>query len=191
VSRKREDRRKKKAEMARQLGVSASEVDSHHHLQERERVTRPELRLVELHGPPGLRSLVAGRRPDVVIALFVVETRGPRLVGALKLGDKAHQLERLSYTRPAHFVLLATATKDSSSVLASFPTDNSALKLSDLALDAPDFASNEWEEAREVEITGLPGATTGAAMSLHGVGRSAVTAELPLGKWTALVEVSV
>lgn len=191
MSRKREERRKKKAELARQLGVAASEVDAHHHLQENERVTRPELRLLELRSPGGVRGLLAGRRPDVVVAVYVVEAGGARLVGTQRLAERKQQLARLSYTRPAHFLVAALATTDAPTAIDALQAAGASVQIDGHAVDSPSFADAQWETARAASLGGVEGVTTCAAVSVRGVGRSAVTAELPLGRWTAAVELKL
>ena len=61
MSRKRDEKRKKQKELARQMGVKKGEVSEHHYLQEKERVTRPELRLVTREKAGGLKGLFAGK----------------------------------------------------------------------------------------------------------------------------------
>ena len=78
MSRDREAQRKKKAELARQLGVGRAGVEERKELEERERVTRPAMRLLARMPAGGLlRRLVDRQREVLVLALYLVEPKNP------------------------------------------------------------------------------------------------------------------
>jgi hypothetical protein len=121
MSRKREEKRENKRELARHLGVDASEVPDD--LRAHARVTEPSLSLA-LHGDRVKRGLLTRAGPLAVhAALYVVDGGGPRLArlvsargklgeGAVALADVTQQGdERVRYTRPGSFVLVALLTE--------------------------------------------------------------------------------
>lgn len=183
MSRKRKDKKKKQSEMARQLGADAEAVDAQK-LRENQRVSRPELRLLDARGPAGVRGLLSRRAPTVTVALYLVETSGVRLVGAVALEKRTQQLDKLTYSRPAHFLAVAA----SGVAPAAFERARTDLRVDGEALDAATFASDAWEAPREAPLAGVDGATTCVAQSLRGVGRAEVTSQWPFGGWTLEVE---
>jgi hypothetical protein len=180
MSRDREEKRKKKAELARQLGVSKGDVDEHKDLAERERVTRPAVQLLERKA--GFLSRLISREDDLVLALFLVELRRARLIKAFALDDMRHELGKVTYHRPAHFVVVVFASEN---VPASFDA---------LRIDGHEVASEAiaaWETPRAVRIEGVAGVTKGAAVSMRGIARVEAKHDFPLEKSTATVAVEM
>lgn len=174
MSRDREEKRKKKAELARQLGVSKADVDEHKDLADRERVTRPAIQLVERKAS-FLKRLMGSE--DLVLALFLVEQRRARLIKAFLLRDVRHELGKVTYHRPAHFFVVVFASE-------SVPS------LDALRIDGYEVANEAlvaWETPRAVRIDGVDGVTKGAAVSMRGIAR--VEAKLDFGMATIAIEI--
>lgn len=123
MSRKREQLRENKRELARQLGVSGKEVPAA--LIENERVTEPRLLLSTLTTTAVKRGfLQKAQQTSLATALYVVDRNGARLVrtvsghatiakagvvvveGAVIDGDDV-----VRYRRPGHFVVVAIAAE--------------------------------------------------------------------------------
>ena len=180
MSRDREEKRKKKAELARQLGVSKADVDEHKELAERERVTRPAIQLVERKAS-FLKRLIS-REAELVLALFLVEQRRARLIKAFALGDVRHELGKVTYHRPAHFVVVVFASE-------SVPSSFDALRID--GHDVANEAIAAWEKPRAVRIEGVEAVTKGAAVSVRGIARVVVKLEFPLEKSTATIAIEI
>lgn len=189
MSRKREAQREKRHELARQLGVSAAEVEEHRHLQENARVSRPVLRCLGFEARGGVLKRLFGPKDALVVALYLVEPRGPRLLHAAALVEGEVRLDKLSYHRPAHFLLLAFPARDAAATLAALPA--ASLTLDGLALGDPALARAEWEQPRSAELGGLTTASRGAALSLRGVARLAERIVLPLEPRAPVLEVEL
>jgi hypothetical protein len=190
MSRKREEKRRKKAEMERQLGDAAADVDTAR-LRERERVTTPELRLAELRSPGGLRGLLTGGPPAVVVAVYVVEASGARLIDAVEVGERKQRLERVSYTRPAHFLLIAVTTRDADATSSALASAGASAHIDGEPLDSGGFREEAWETPRVAKLDGVEGHADCAALSVPGVGRAMLTTELTLGRATAVLEMKL
>lgn len=189
MSRKREARRDKRHELARQLGVASADVDEHRHLQERARVSRPVLRVVQ-HAPAGgLLGRLFSRPEHLVLALFLVDSQGARLLDVVALDAGERRLDKLTYHRPAHFVLVALSAREPAPLVAAIAS--ATLLLDDLPVDAVAIASAGWEAPRRVSIGGLATPFVGAAVSVRGVARVAERVQLPLLRSTATVEIEV
>jgi hypothetical protein len=174
MSRDREEKRKKKAELARQLGVSKAEVDDHKDLAERERVTRPAVQLVSRKA--GFLSRLLSRDDDIVFALFLVEQRRARLIKAFVLGDTRHELGKIVYHRPAHFVVVV------------FPGEAVP---SSIVIEEHDISSEalaSWETPRAVNVQGVG---KGALVSIRGVARVEAKHDFPLEKGTATIAIEI
>lgn len=184
MSRDREEKRKKKAELARQLGVSKASVDEHKDLAERERVTRPTVQLVERKASGNFLKRLVTSDEDLVFALFLVERRGARLLGAFEIDDVKHELGKVTYHRPAHFVAVVFPRE---SVPASFD----AIRIDGHAVADAALAAADWEKPRAVRIEGIEGVSTGAAVSLRGVARIEAKVAFPLEKSTATIAIEV
>jgi hypothetical protein len=178
MSRKRKEKKSKQKELARQLGVSRAEAGEQHQLQEKERVTRPELKLVELEKAGGLKGLLASK-PEVAVAVYVVEASRTRLAGAAALGEKRVQLEKISYSRPAHIVVVACAGKGAAEALEA--------RGPDVGLPLGEMGTAEWEAPRAVALD----LGKASAVSVRGVDRTAQTLRFDLGGYRAVIEVKV
>ena len=189
MSRKREAQREKRHELARQLGVSALEVQEHRHLQENARVTRPVLRCLGFEARGGVLKRMFGAKHTVLVALYLVEPRGARLLHAAALTEGEVRLDKLSYHRPAHFLLVAFPVRDAAADLAALPA--APLTIDGLALDDPALASAGWERPRSAQLGGLPVATLGAALCLRGMARVAERIVLPLDPRAPVLEVEL
>ena len=189
MSRKREAQREKRHELARQLGVAATDVDTHHHLQEHARVCRPALRVVAHEQTGGVLRRLVTRPERLVLALWLVDAKGARLldVAALEAGER--RLDKLTYQRPAHFVLVALTALDPGALVGELP--GAALTLDGLRLDDASIASAAWEVPRQVTVARLRAPLVGAAVSVRGVGRVEQRFVLPLARSRATVEVEV
>lgn len=124
MSRKREEQRENKRELARQLGVSGKDVPTT--LLENERVTEPRI-LPSVSLQSVKRGFLAKAGPATLhVALFVVDGSGPRLVRQLQrsatlskpgeialaatdVRDEGDDVVR--YRRPGHFVVVALLTE--------------------------------------------------------------------------------
>lgn len=188
MSRDREQQRKQRSELARQLGVGRADVDERKDLKENERVSRPVLRLVSRTPKGWLRRLLQ-RDEALVLACYLVEGRGARLVQALVLDGERHELAKLTYRRPAHFVLLLLAAAEPAPLLAALAT--ASVRLDDVDLASELLASAQWEVARRVRVDALPAVRVGAAVSIRGIGRSASRHEFPLENCVATIDVEI
>jgi hypothetical protein len=128
MSRKREKQRESKAELARQLGDATNDVDADD-LRARPRVCEPRLKasLSIARADRGLFSALRGKEGPLHLSLvlFVVDAAGARLARAQRLrgpvgaskGDVALTVsaddgpEKVRYSRPGSFVLLALLTE--------------------------------------------------------------------------------
>lgn len=189
MSRKRETQREKRRELARQLDVTGAEVGDHRHLQEHARTCRPVLRVIAHEATGGaLRKLLA--RPErLVLALFLVEAKGARLLDVAALEHGERRLDKLTYHRPAHFLLVALASDAPEGLVAELT--GATLTLDGRELADPSFAAAEWETGRAVRVGGLRAELAGAAVSVRGVGRVEERVVLPLPRSRATVEVEV
>lgn len=189
MSRKREAQREKRHELARQLGVGSAEVEEHRHLQEHARVCRPVVRVVAHEQAGGALRRLLGRPERLVLALYLVDAKGARLldVAALQAGER--RLEKLTYHRPARFVLLAIACHDPDVLVAEL--QHLTPTLDGHALEDPALATGDWEVPRVVKVGGLSAPRTGGAVCVRGVGRVERRYELPLPHSRANVEVEV
>ena len=182
MSRDREEKRKKKTELARQLGVSKSEVDDHKDLAERERVTRPAVQLIEQKSRGNFLKRLVASNDDLVLALFLVEQRRARLIKAFALNDVRHELGKVTYHRPAHFVVVVFAR-------GSVPSSFEALRV-----DGHEIANESltaWETPRAARIDGIEGVTKGAVVSMRGVARVEAKHDFPLEKTTATIAIEI
>src|SRR4051794_39781284 len=113
MSRKRERSREDKKELARQVGGRAEDVPAE--LREHARVCTPTLRPTLAVQRQGLGLLRRKGPLSLHLALYLVDRAGVRLVRrqtltgppAAEEGDE----ERVRYTRPAHFLLVALLTE--------------------------------------------------------------------------------
>lgn len=189
MSRKRQAQREKRHELARQLGVATADVDEHRALRENARVCRPLLRVLAHEHTGGLLRRVWRQRDALVLALYLVEAKGARLLGAAALESGELAIDKLTYHRPAHFVLVALGAKDAGALVEELK--GAALTLDERPLADPLFASEEWETARAVRVGGLAAPHQGAAVSVRGVGRVEARVVLPLPHSRATVEIEV
>ncbi len=189
MSRKREARREKRHELARQLGVAAGEVDDHRHLQEHARVCRPVLRVVSHVPRGGVFGRLWSRPGHLVLALFLVDSKGARLLDVSALDAGERRLDKLTYHRPAHFVLVAITAPDPAPLVAAIPS--ATLLVDDRPIGDATLASAAWETPRRARIGGLPIACTGVVLSVRGVARVDERVALPLLRSTATVELEV
>lgn len=189
MSRKREAQREKRHELARQLGVAAAEVGAHRKLQEDARVCRPVVRVLAHERTGGALRRMLARPERLVVALYLVEAKGARLldVGALEAGER--NIEKLTYHRPARFVLVALASHDPEALVAEL--GSAVPRLDQLALEDAALASAEWEAPRAVRIDGLTAGYAGAAVCVRGVARVEQRFVLPLPHSRATVEIEV
>jgi hypothetical protein len=121
MSRKREQQRESKRELARQLGVSGKDVPTN--LIENERVTEPRLQLSTLTATVAKRGFFEKPKPlSLAVALFCVDARGARVVrrvsgvvvvdqaGSYEVKDvKGEGDDVVRYRRPGHFVVVVVA----------------------------------------------------------------------------------
>lgn len=121
MSRKREQQRESKRELARQLGVSGKEVPTN--LIENERVTEPRLLFSTLTATVAKRGFFEKPKPLMLAAaLFCVDVRGARVVrrvsgvvvvdkaGSYVVADvKGEGDDVVRYRRPGHFVVVVVA----------------------------------------------------------------------------------
>ncbi|MCC7074184.1 MAG: hypothetical protein IT383_22935 [Deltaproteobacteria bacterium] len=189
MSRKRQAQRDKRHELARQLGVASAEVDEHRALQENARVCRPLLRVLA-HEPSGgmLRRLWA-RPTSLVLALSLVDSSGARLLGTVATERGELRIDKLTYHRPAHFLLVALGARDGAALVDELT--RATLTLDGRPLADPVFASASWEAPRAVRVGGLAAPCTGAAVSVRGVGRVATRVVLPLPHSRATVAIEL
>jgi hypothetical protein len=187
MSRERERQRKKRSELARQLGVTRGELADGGAIEQRERVTRPALQL-QSRNSTGLLGRLHKELP-LVAALYLVDAKGARLVRALVLDGDRQEIEKLVYRRPAHFIIVLLETGDPGAVINGFAT--AQLRLDDLDLASDAFASAEWEVARRVRVAGLKGEHSGAALSIRGVTRVAARHEFPLERCIATLSIEI
>lgn len=190
MSRKREAQREKRHELARQLGVGSAEVDHHRHLAENARVTRPVLRVVALEPRGGVLTRRFSRPERLVVALFLVDSKGAHLLHAQVLEEGERQLDKLTYHRPAHFVVVAFTARDPEPCIAAL-SSGAALTLDEHRIDDGALAASDWERPRPVRLGGLPGAVRGAAVSVRGVARVSEQWVLPLERCAPTVELEV
>ncbi len=124
MSRKREEQRENRREVARQLGVSGKDVPTS--LLENERVTEPRV-LPSLAVQTLKRGFLQKPGPMVLhVALYVVDGAGPRTVRQLVRGATLERPGEVSlvmtpapdagddtvrYRRPGHFVVVALLTE--------------------------------------------------------------------------------
>ncbi|HEY1098173.1 MAG TPA: hypothetical protein VGF99_04565, partial [Myxococcota bacterium] len=123
MSRKREQQRETRKEVARQLGVKGNDVPDQ--ILDNERVTEPELS-ARLDIDVAKRGLFkAPGVLDVHVALFVVDNRGARLARTVSLQGASgrapcaavltttskKQDDVVRYRRPGHFVVVALVTE--------------------------------------------------------------------------------
>jgi len=142
MSRKREQLRENKRELARQLGVSGKEVPSA--LIENERVTEPRLLLSTLSvGVVKRGFLQKPQKTSLAVALYVVDRSGARKVRTVcghatvaKVGSVAVEGvvsvvrdgdEVVRYRRPGHFVVVAVAAEGAAVNVDAFDSDAFAL----------------------------------------------------------------
>src|SRR5262245_20993395 len=124
MSRERERQRKKRDELARQLGVGRAQADEQKHLQENERVTRPAVRLVARAPAGGLLRRPLDREEPLVLALFLVEAKGARMVKAVPLVDgERHELGKVVYHRPAHFLVVVIPALEPAALVEKLSAD--------------------------------------------------------------------
>lgn len=189
MSRKREVQREKRKEMARQLGVATGEVEEHRALQENARVCRPVLRVLGRAPAGGLLGRLFSRAEPLVLALYLVDGQGAHLLysGALEKGEV--RLEKLTYHRPARFVLVACTVRQPGDVVAALP--QASLHVDGMPLTAPALASEDWEHPRAVQLSGLAGATRGAVVCVRGIARACERAVLPLPPLAPTVEIEI
>lgn len=180
MSRDREEKRKKKAELARQLGVSKADVDEHKDLADRERVTRPAIQFVE-RSTSFFKRLIA-REDDLVLALFLVEQRRARLIKAFLLGDVRHELGKVTYHRPAHFIVVVFASE-------RVPSSFDALRIDGHEVANEALAGRETPRA--VRIDGVDGVTKGAAVSIRGIARVEAKHDFPLEKRVTTIAIEI
>lgn len=196
MSRDRENKRKKRDELARQLGVGRADVEQQRDLETRERVSRPAVRLVA-QKPVGILRRLLDRTDPLVVAVYLVEQKGPRLLEVIVLSKERHQLAKVTYHRPAHFIVVALAVPDAATAsllvdaLSTSPATAKALLVDGEELSSPAFATAAWEVPRRARIDGLLETRVGAALSIRGVARSAVRHALPLERTTATIEIEI
>lgn len=189
MSRKREAQREKRHELARQLGVASAEVDEHRHLQERARVCRPVLRVVANEPNGGALRRLFAKPSHLVLALYLVDSNGARLLAACALDSGEHHLDKLTYHRPAHFVLVALDAREPEPLVKALA--DAALTLDGIAVGDAALAAADWEKPRAVRVGGLAAPLRGGAVSLRGVGRVAERLVLPLERSAPVVEVEL
>lgn len=189
MSRKREAQREKRHELARQLGVASAEVDEHRHLQERARVCRPVLRVISNEPTGGALRRLFAKPAHLVLALYLVDSKGAQLLAAAALDAGERHLDKLTYHRPAHFVLVAFDVRDSEPLVMELAS--AALTLDGIAIGDAALAAADWEKPRAVQIGGLAAPLRGGAVSLRGVGRVAERLVLPLERSAPVVEVEL
>jgi hypothetical protein len=195
MSRKRREKKEKKAEMARQLGVKPGELDDKaKDLMAKGRVghfrARP-LSVKKKAGGGGVLSRLLGGKLHLGLAAFLVDGHGVRRVSfgqwdapwpkggaqATELDGAAKIEEDVRYERPAHFVVvLATAFGHAG------PNFDALLQSEGLSFceredeqktefDLADkrFSSDRWEKPHAIWINAGGEKIDGACVSLSGV----------------------
>lgn len=139
MSRKREKTKEQKAELARQLGVKARELDAiGDTLRAQERVCSPTMKASLTVTKAGLGLLRRRGTLTLHLALYLVDKSGVRLVrqqlltgtaakfpgpALLTFGAAAEHEERIRYSRPAHFLLVVILTEGGSEAEARAHSD--------------------------------------------------------------------
>ncbi len=225
MSRKREKAKESKRELARQLGVPVDEVPDT--LREHARVSAPTLRPT-LHVVQDGRGLLRRAGPVAVhLALYLVDSSGARsvrrqtLAGAppkkipgdavLSLVTGSDEATRVTYARPAHFLLVALVTEGATDeerlAHGDAVADASGLRIrvgsDSYAPGATAFAADRFERPHVVELhrgagqSPIAGAVRAAAaiLSLPGVHRAKERVDLdarsPDGKLVVRLSVDV
>lgn len=200
MSRKREQLRENKRELARQLGVSGKEVPSA--LIENERVTEPRLLLSTVSASVVKRGfLQKAQKTSLAVALYVVDRSGARLVrtvcghatvakvGSVVVEDVVSVVrdgdDVVRYRRPGHFVIVAVAAEGAGINLDAFDGDD------DFAFTAAgarvDVGSAEAGKLTTPVSVGVTGVVTGeavwqaaAVVAIAVVDRVKTTLQIPL-----------
>jgi hypothetical protein len=166
MSRRREEKRTKEKELARQLGDADVDADT---LKDRARVSRPVLRTLSVKR--GVLNKLFSRKEHLVLALFLVDSKGAHKLACVVLDEGEHHVDKVTYHRPAHFVLVAWMAEDASGI-DSFAVDQ---------------LSAEDEKPRAVSV----GEKRGVAFSIRGVGRVEARHSIELESGSAVIEVEV
>lgn len=190
MSRERERKRQKKDELARQLAGQNVDGDK---IAERARTTRPALHLLQRTPTQGLLRRLLTKESPLTATLFLVDGKGARAVASITLDDRRHELAKVSYHRPAHFVLVVVPGVAGVAGVAAVPA---SATVDGIALGDAQLAAVEWEQPRAVRVAGLDGADTGgvvsgAVVSLRGVARIEARLEFPLEDCVATILVEV
>ena len=214
MSRKRQAKKEKRAELARQLGVDVNAVDDKQlALQSRARVSRfvatpIALRVVER--PKGMRALLVGQvEPSVWLSVFLVDGHGVKHVGVQRwrfartqkgqrevaIQEAPKLAQELRYERPAHFIVIAACTPAGTNAIEDALSDVELRVRSGeqmLALADGAFATDDWEQPREVRLhlANAPHETSAGLVCLRGVHKTSAPFALPfrMGSFGFLLE---
>lgn len=220
MSRKRQQRKAKQTELARQLGVSRGEVaDKAEALTSKSRVGQLLVRCerLEVVERVGVLGRMLGKRSlrTLCAAGFVVDGHGANHLGSVRWdfgeGAKGARLEPVAggkleakprYERPAHFVIVLAATSPDSGVmdhLASADLQLLSASGDAIGVDDANLADAAWETPRMVGLGkrghSLDGVLSAAAVSIPGVHRARHTLAFPLdtdaGRYIAHIDVKI
>jgi hypothetical protein len=165
MSRRREEKRTKDKELARQLGDADVDADT---LKDRARVSRPVLRTLSVKR--GLLGKLFSRNEHLVIALFLVDSKGAHSLACVVLDEGEHHVDKITYHRPAHFVVVAWMAEDASKI---------------------EFAADQFSAEDETPRAVTLGEKRGVAFSIRGIGRVETRHEIALHNATVVIEVEV
>lgn len=220
MSRKRQQRKAKHTELARQLGVSRGDLaDAGQALTAKGRVGQLVVRCqsLEVLEEAGAIGRVLGKRPlrAVAVAAFLVDGHGASSLGAARwtFGDGAKGAPLLPiesakleakprYERPAHFVIVLAATEADADLSEALSSDGLQLLSASgdaIGVDDDNLADAAWETPRIVGLGRAGGALDGilgaAAVSVPGVHRARHALAFPLttpgGRYLAHLEVRI